>query len=130
MKIPEDPPNTEQIKSTKGFDKLFLNLAGFYRNSDGYFDLPDSLQDQYSVPLFLDEKGISANIGYSFNKNTVFDIKYDYYDDKRGEGVKINKNDGKHRQFDTNFIQATFSKKIMSRNMKSTDIYKKKIISE
>jgi len=92
-------------------DKLFLNLAGFYRNSDGYFDLPDSLQDQYSVPLFLDEKGISANIGYSFNKNAVFNIKYDYYDDKRGEGVKINKSDGKHRQFDTNFIQATFSKK-------------------
>lgn len=92
-------------------DKLFLSLAGFYRNSDGYFDIPDNLQDQYSVPLFLDEKGISANIGYSFNKNAVFNIKYDYYDDKRGEGVKINKSDGKHRQFGTNFIQATFSKK-------------------
>ncbi len=93
------------------FDKISLNLAGFYRNSDGYFDLPDSLQDEYSVPLFLDEKGISANMGYSFDENTVLDIKYDYYDDKRGEGVKINQSDGKHRQFDTNFIQATFSKK-------------------
>ena len=92
------------------FDKLFLNLAGFYRNSSGYFDLPDSLQDQYSVPLFLDERGISANIGYNFNKNTIFNIKYDYYDDKRGEGVKINKDNGKHRQFDTNFIQATLLK--------------------
>ena len=91
-------------------DKLFLNLAGFYRNSDGYFDLPDSLQDQYSVPLFLDEKGISADIGYSFNKNAAIDIKYDYYDDKRGEGVKIKESDGEHRQFDTNFIQATYSK--------------------
>ncbi len=93
----------------------YYNLGWFTRKSDGYYDLPDSLQDENSVPLFLDEKGISTTVGFNFTPNYTFEITYDYYDDKRGEGVKIEEKDGKHRSFDTNMLQA----KLTGKNNKS-----------
>lgn len=93
----------------------YYNFGWFTRKSDGYYDLPDSLQDDYSVPLFLDEKGISTTVGSNFTPNNTFEIIYDYYDDKRGEGVKIEEKDGKHRSFDTNMLQV----KLTGKNKKS-----------
>ncbi|MBC8174742.1 MAG: TonB-dependent receptor, partial [Candidatus Marinimicrobia bacterium] len=92
-------------------DKLYFDVDGFYRRSDGYIDLPDTLKTEYTVPLFLDEKGISAQMGFDLNPATSVKVLYDYYDDKRGEGEKIEEVDGKHRHFDTHFFQGKFTRR-------------------
>ena len=92
-------------------DKLYFDVDGFYRRSDGYIDLPDTLKTEYTVPLFLDEKGISAQMGFDLNPTTSVKVLYDYYDDKRGEGEKIEEVDGKHRHFDTHFFQGKFTRR-------------------
>lgn len=87
-------------------NKLRYNMDLFTRKSDGYYDLPDSLQNDNSVPLFLNENSLSTSLGYDITDHTTLEVTYDYYDDERGEGVKIEKDNGKHRNFDTNVLHA------------------------
>lgn len=88
--------------------KLWISTSAFFTNSDGYNAIPDSLRGtpDYSVPRYLNEKGISGKFGYDHSKALNLEIQYDYFEDKRGEGEKIQAPDGEYRHFNTNFFKA------------------------
>ena len=93
-------------------DNINLKFDSFIRKSDGYIDMPDSNITEYTIPLFLDEIGVSIGLSSNIDSTTSLNFDYSYYDDKRGEGYKILQENGKHRQFKTNFFNGTISKRI------------------
>ncbi|MDZ7740429.1 MAG: TonB-dependent receptor [Bacteroidota bacterium] len=88
-------------------EKIWYSASAFYTNSDGYNAIPDSLRTtpDYSVPRFLNEKGISGKMGISSSKLLNLEIQYDYFEDKRGEGEKIRAPQGEYRSFNTHFFR-------------------------
>lgn len=102
-----------------GFDQYFRNgvhfgCSGYSGQSDGYFDLVDSLRDDYTVPLFLEEKGGNVRIGWVNSPTLSLQLEYDYDHDRRGEGYRIEHDLGNHRAFTNNSLQ--FSAQGTSRN--------------
>jgi len=93
-------------------DNINLKFDSFIRKSDGFIDIPDSIVTEYTIPLFLDEIGASIGLSSNIDSTTSLSIEYSYCDEKRGEGYKIQQENGKHRQFKTKFFTGTISKKI------------------
>ncbi len=81
---------------------FFYRISGRYLDSDGYLSTPSDKRTAFTVKRFAEELTGSASIGYDFDKINSLTFKADYYNDKRGEGVKIKADDGVHRHFDTN----------------------------
>ncbi len=93
-------------------NNINLKFDSFIRKSDGFIDMPDSILTEYTIPLFLDEIGMSIGLSSNIDSTTNFNLNYSYYDDKRGEGYRIQQEDGNNRQFNTNYITGTISKRI------------------
>ena len=92
-------------------DNLLLNIGAVYKNSGGYIDQPDSLQDENTAPLFLEEEGFTISTNYYFDSDANLILTYDYFNGIRGEGVKIQQKNGNSRQFTTNAMRGIFKKK-------------------
>lgn len=104
--------NTMQSKlslNSRAGENVKLQLSGFYNTSDGYDPVPDSMQSrpehQYSVPRYVDEGGICANVTYSLHKLFEVDAGYDLFRDKRGEGTEIEAPEGMYRNFDIDRVR-------------------------
>ncbi len=80
---------------------FFFKGSLHYLNSDGYISTPEEMRTPYTVKRFVEEGIGSATFGYDFNKLNSIVFRVDYFDDKRGEGVKYFAKDGVHREFDT-----------------------------
>ncbi len=122
--------NTKQAKASIGSrlnDAAYINISGFMTGSDGYNLIPDSLKDDpdYSIARFLEEKGISAKAGYEFNNALKLEIQYDYFEDKRGEGEKIQASEGEYRHFNTNFLRGRLNGHISSLSYDFNIFYQK-----
>ena len=91
-------------------DKFSIFLSGYYNQSDGFNNIPDSLRNtpDYSVPRFMKEGGVYTKMLYSPCPLFNIDLSYDLYKDKRGEGEKIQAPDGEYRHFDHNRMQGRF----------------------
>lgn len=96
--------------SSRVSDKFSIFLSGYYNQSDGFNNVPDSLRTQpdYSVARFMKEGGLFAKVLYSPAALFNVDLSYDLYKDKRGEGEKIKAPDGEYRHFDHQRAQARF----------------------
>lgn len=94
----------------KGF---YLNLNAFAQMSDGYISTPDSLQYEGTeyIPTYLQEIKANLLLGYDFNKNNKFEIIYNFYDDKRGLGEKIQEEKGSYTEHDSHLIIGKYSAK-------------------
>ena len=71
---------------------FYWGLNGFGRKSDGYItelDQYKTLADTILVPTYLKELNSSAKLGYTFRRNQNAEIQFNYYDDVRGNGVKV-----------------------------------------
>lgn len=90
--------------------KISLFLSGYYNQSDGFNNVPDSLRTtpDYSVARFMKEGGLYTKILYSPTSLFNIDLSYDLYKDKRGEGEKIQAPDGEYRHFNHNRVQTRF----------------------
>lgn len=101
--------------------KFSLFVSGYYNQSDGFNNIPDSLRTtpDYSVARFMKEGGFYTKILYSPSELFNIDLAYDLYKDKRGEGEKIEAPDGEYRHFNHNRIQTRFygEKKAFSYNL-------------
>ena len=122
--------NTKQSKASIGSrlnDAVYLNISGFVNKSDGYNLIPlsDRTNPDYSIPRFLEEKGISTKAGYELNKALNFEIQYDYFEDKRGEGEKIQATDGEYRHFNTNYFRGKMNGNFSTLNYNLNLYYKK-----
>ena len=101
-------------------EKLSLFLSGYYNQSDGFNNIPDSLRTipDYSVSRFVKEGGLYSKILYNPAPFLNIDLTYDLYRDKRGEGEKIEAPEGEYRRFDHHQVRGRFfgEKKYFSYN--------------
>jgi len=80
-----------KIKDKKGW---FWYANGFYRKGDGYINVPEALRDSTDCKLRMNEVSSDVKIGYQFNENTRLSVNYNFYHDKRNDGIKIFETDG------------------------------------
>lgn len=97
--------NFSKIKENKGF---FGGVSAFYRQGDGYILYPDSTRDSTDIKTYLREGVIQGRLGYQFNSNSKIVAEYGYFDDKRGDGIKIYDSDGGYSKFSTHFAKLAY----------------------
>ena len=101
--------------------QLAFFLSGYYNQSDGFNNIPDSLRStpDYSVARFMKEGGVYGKILFTPAPLFNVDIAYDLYQDKRGEGEKIKAPEGEYRHFNHHRTQGRFygAKKHFSYNL-------------
>lgn len=96
--------------SSRVSDRFAFFISGYYNQSDGFNNVPDSLRTSpdYSVARFMKEGGLFTKILYSPSALFNMDLMYDLYRDKRGEGEKIQAPDGEYRHFNHHRVQSRF----------------------
>lgn len=95
-----------KVKDNKGF---FGGIDFFYRKSDGYVMMIDSLRDSTDIATDLLQYTGVARLGYRLNKNHSFDFQYKYSWDYRGLGTRIFDEDGNFDQYNDNTLQLTYN---------------------
>jgi len=91
--------------------KLFYDITFMARKSDGYINWPDSLIDSTKIASFLKEYNLKTDLYYKLSANQRISISYQYYDDKRGQGIKIKHPIGNAVDHDTHFFRLKYSGK-------------------
>ncbi len=79
----------------------YYRASGFYQKSDGYISTAESARTPYTTERFLEEANGALTLGYRVNPDHRIEATGSYYNDKRGEGTKIQAPDGVSRDFDT-----------------------------
>lgn len=96
--------------SSRMSKRVSLFVSGYYNQSDGFNNIPDSLRTtpDYSVARYMKEGGLYTKLLYTPSRFFNVDLSYDLYRDKRGEGEKIKAPDGEYRHFNHNRLQGRF----------------------
>ena len=100
------------IRDTSAVNGFYWNLSGFGRKSDGYMTEPEEYYDEEDtilVPTFLQEINTSAKIGYDFKNSQNIELKFGFFDDKRGNGIKVFEDYGAYSEHDTYSGTAKYS---------------------
>jgi len=85
--------------------QFYWGLNGFGRKSDGYITEPEQYQiaaDSILTPVFLKEINTSAKLGYNYKHIHNVEVQFSYFDDVRGNGVKVFENYGAFSTHRTN----------------------------
>ncbi len=82
-------------------------LSGSYLASDGYISDPPTFRTQYTVKRSLHENSQTAKLVYLSGRHE-WRASYQRYDDKRGEGEKIQAPQGEFRTFYTDFVTVQY----------------------
>ncbi|MBN1338594.1 MAG: TonB-dependent receptor [Bacteroidales bacterium] len=85
-------------------NRFFWNMNTLARKSDGYITEMDEFyteEDSILVPTFLEEFNTSLKGGYQFGHNHYAELKFSYFDDKRGNGVQVFEEYGAFSEHDT-----------------------------
>ncbi|MBU0765065.1 MAG: TonB-dependent receptor, partial [Bacteroidetes bacterium] len=93
------------MKNNRG---LFWSLNDFYRQGDGYIFVPYKDRDSTDVALFLKEADINGLVGYRFNSKHKVEISYDYYNDRRGSGIRVYEQDGGYYEQTNSLVKAAW----------------------
>lgn len=93
-----------RLKNDKGY---YAVLSQYYLKSDGYNNLPEEERTAFDIARSLEETGLSARVGNEQNSWLRWELQYDIFRDKRGEGYQIYAPTGCYRNFDTNFLRGT-----------------------
>jgi iron complex outermembrane receptor protein len=100
------------IRDSSAVNGFYWNLSGFGRKSDGYITEPEEYYDEEDtilVPTFLQEINTSAKIGYDFKNRQNVELKFGFFDDKRGNGIKVFEDYGAYSEHDTYSGTAKYS---------------------
>ena len=87
---------------------FYYALAGKGLKSDGYITVPDSIRNATDTAVFLKEYGGNARFGYQFNANSRIELDYNYYNEYRGQGTKIQLEDGAVATYQTHFTKLKY----------------------
>lgn len=90
-------------------EKMFWNVNAFYRQGDGYIMRPEELSDSTDVMAYLKEYNAGARIGYLINDSSRIEGGYNFYDDKRGDGVRVYDPEGGYNRYKTNHAWVRYS---------------------
>ncbi len=99
-------------KLGKKQNAFYYALAGKALKSDGYITVPDSIRDESDTAVFLKEYGANARFGYLFNSKSHIEMEYNYYDEYRGQGTKIQLEDGAVSTYKTHFTKLKYNNTI------------------
>lgn len=92
------------MRSEKGY---YGSVSQYFVKSDGFNNIPEADRTEYDTARFLEEFGVSARAGYDQNQWFNWEIQYDIFRDKRGEGYQIYAPEGCYRNFNTNLFKGT-----------------------
>jgi len=99
------------LDTTKS-NQLYWRLNGFGRKSDGYItEVSKYIEaaDTFLAPVFLKEINTSGSVGLNFKKNQNIEIQTGYFDDIRGNGVKVFDNLGAYSTHKTLNFTGSYS---------------------
>lgn len=91
-----------RIRSEEGY---YGSVSQYYLKSDGYHSIPAENRTEYDRKRSLEAISMSAKAGYDRSRWFKWELQYDFYHDKRGEGYQIYTPDGCYRNFDTNLVR-------------------------
>lgn len=91
-----------RIRSAEGY---YGSISQYYLKSDGYNSVPKDKRTPYDIKRSLEALGLSAKAGFDQSEWFKWELQYDIYHDKRGEGYQIYTPDGCYRNFDTNLFR-------------------------
>ncbi len=94
----------------KGITGFFANFDVFGQISNGYIATPDSLQlaDIEYVTTDLQEGKVNLIFGYDFNASNSLKFTFNYFDDFRGLGTKINEEKGSYTKHTSEFATINY----------------------
>lgn len=95
-----------RLRTDKGY---YGTLSQFFVKSAGYINVPDTDLTVFDTERFLEATGISACIGRDGQKWINWELQYDIYRDKRGEGYQIYAPEGCYRNFNTNLLRGNLT---------------------
>ncbi len=95
-----------RLRSDEGFYGV---LSQYYLQSDGYINVPEEDRSPFDIERHLEAVGVSARVGFDESKWLNWELQYDVFRDKRGEGVQIYAPDGNYRNFNTNLVRGNIS---------------------
>jgi len=108
------------IKNQKGF---YWSANTFYRQGDGYIIVPENERDSTDAKLSLKEYNLNFSTGYQINKDNKIDLSFQFYDDKRDEGIKIYENEGSSLKYTTQQYQGAYTGKVGKTNVYLKSFY-------
>jgi len=88
--------------------RLGWNISTFYRRGDGYIIAPSENRDTTDIKAYLWEYNIGGKLDYTLKHNGKIEIGHNYYDDKRGDGVRVYDPEGGYNKYRTNHTYANF----------------------
>ncbi|NLN30302.1 MAG: TonB-dependent receptor [Bacteroidales bacterium] len=92
-----------RVRTDKGY---YGTISQYFLKSDGYNSIEEEKRTPYDIPRSLEETGISARAGFDKSKWFNWELQYDIFRDKRGEGYQIYTPEGCYRNFNTNLFRA------------------------
>jgi len=88
--------------NAKKLPKLGWNINSFYRRGDGYIIAPAEVRDSTDVKTYLWEYNAGGKLVYRFNDSLRIEAGYNYFDDKRGDGIQVYDPEGGYNKYRTN----------------------------
>ncbi|MCX6231195.1 MAG: TonB-dependent receptor [Bacteroidetes bacterium] len=95
-----------QIMNNKGW---YWYANAFYRKGDGYIIVSETSRDSNDTKLKMNEISTDFKLAYQFNENTRISVNYNFYHDKRSDGIKIFETDGSLLYDYSNVLMADFT---------------------
>ncbi len=95
-----------RILTDKGY---YGSVSQYYLKSDGYNNVLKENRTPYDISRSLEEIGISARAGYDESGWFKWELQYDAFRDKRGEGYRIYAPEGCYRNFNTDLIRGNLN---------------------
>ncbi len=91
-----------RVRTDKGY---YGTVSQYFIKSDGYNNVAEEKRTPYDIARFLEEVGISARAGFDKSKWLNWELQYDVFRDKRGEGYQIYAPEGCYRNFGTDLFR-------------------------
>ncbi len=91
-----------RVRTDKGY---YGTVSQYYLKSDGFNNVPDEKRTEYDIERSLEEIGVSVRAGFDKSKWLNWELQYDVFRDKRGEGYQIYAPEGCYRNFSTNLFR-------------------------
>lgn len=93
-------------------NQFYWRLNGFARESDGYITEISKfieVEDTFLAPVYLKEYNTFASVGYHFKNNQIIELQAGFFDDKRGNGIKVFEDLGAYSTHQTLNFTGTYS---------------------
>jgi outer membrane receptor protein involved in Fe transport len=91
-----------RIRTDKGY---YGTVSQYFLKSEGFNNVPEKDRTPYDIARSLEEIGVSARAGFDKSKWLNWELQYDVFRDKRGEGYQIYAPEGCYRNFNTDLFR-------------------------